>query len=106
MDTKTLTALKGSILKWEKIVEGTEECFGSSNCPLCFLFNNDSARYEGVCCLGCPVAATTGKQFCRDTPFYHHQRYPTIGNAQAELDFLRSLLPTESSIPASAESAT
>ena len=38
MNRKTLTALKGSIKKWEKIVAGTGSDNGYQNCPLCALF--------------------------------------------------------------------
>jgi hypothetical protein len=38
MDEKTLEALKGSIRKWEAIVDGTGEDDGADNCPLCHMF--------------------------------------------------------------------
>jgi len=38
VDAKALEALKGSIKKWERIVEGTGVDEGADNCPLCELF--------------------------------------------------------------------
>jgi hypothetical protein len=63
MDNQTLAALKGSIRKWENIAAGTGVDKGVFNCPLCKLFG-----------------ATHGDP-------------ERIAAAQAELDFLRSLLP-------------
>ena len=56
MDTKTLTALKGSIAKWEAIVAGTGEDRGTENCPLCAAFYHHPKH-----CEGCPVERSTGQ---------------------------------------------
>lgn len=95
MDERTLEALRGSIAKWEGIVAGTVRNEGSSNCPLCQLYINDN-------CKGCPVFREARIGACRDTPFevyiveavVNGRRSPSaLKAAQAEVDFLRSLLP-------------
>lgn len=100
MDNKTLGALKGSIKKWQDIVDGIGVDKSASNCPLCLLFIDDD-------CNGCPVMRRTGATYCEETPYYDARL--TIGYAQlvktdvqraaaqAELDFLKSLLPKENS---------
>lgn len=91
MDPKTLEALHGSIAKWEAIVAGTGKDHGCENCPLCILFDEPD-------CGDCPVKQRTGRPFCEGSPYAVYGAYGTAGktkeNAQAELDFLRSLLPT------------
>lgn len=105
MNAKTLKALKGSIKKWKAIVAGTGEERGTENCPLCWLFNSG----QDTVCKGCPVYKVTESCFCLDSPFddwtrhqwdKHHiynvakVRCKTCKDlAQAELDFLKSLLP-------------
>lgn len=95
MDAKTLIALRGSIAKWEGIVQGTVKDEGPDNCPLCLLFYNDD-------CEGCPVSEATGETCCDDSPYpiywgiANGQRDgDPVAAAQAELDFLKSLLPPE-----------
>lgn len=98
MNAKTLTALRGSIRKWQKIVKGTGEDEGTGNCPLCRLFfwlPND--------CRGCPVREKTGEKECRGTPYSQWKKGGYVWldklskeakeHAQDEVDFLRSLLP-------------
>lgn len=101
MDDKTLEALKGSIAKWGAIVAGKGEDLMAQNCPLCQAFPG---------CYGCPVAEKTDTADCQDTPwedwFCDFQNHETkmantpgrVRLAQAELDFLRSLLPDEESV--------
>jgi hypothetical protein len=109
MDAQTLTALQGSITKWEKIVAGEGLDAGTSNCPLCELFH-------GNFCQECPVFDKSQMEGCSGTPyeewgrFFRRQylnngltlpqtvtsQYPeTLPLAQAELDFLKSLLPKD-----------
>lgn len=111
METKTLQALRGSISKWENIVAGTAGDMGPSNCPLCQEFFRNH-------CVGCPVSAKVGASYCGNTPYSAWRmraradaevtldpitwgREDKVENeedvklAQAELDFLRSLLPEE-----------
>ena len=100
MDAKTLEALKGSIAKWEAITAGTEADLMADNCSLCQAF---------PCCMGCPVAEKVEVDGCNKTPWVKWHRAMSdrdisdrkadtpklVDLAQAELDFLRSLLPTE-----------
>jgi hypothetical protein len=86
MDKTTLKALKGSIAKWEAIVAGTGHDNGGDNCPLCKMF-----LYKE--CHGCPVNEETGRKFCHGSPYEKWNEYHSVGHAQAELAFLKSLLP-------------
>lgn len=100
MDNRTLIALKGSIAKWEAIVAGTGEDHGSVNCPLCTEFIDKD-------CKDCPIKQATKAIWCGKTPYMAFAREAymqrtsrattpeLVALAQAELDFLRSLLPTE-----------
>lgn len=123
MDTKTLEALKASIAKWEMNVETAKAGLetgglitwhanaskgviglGISGCALCSLF------YERLC-KGCPVMANTGINMCKDTPYeavsdaVEEQETPEsddfasteklVHACEAEVAFLRSLLPVE-----------
>lgn len=107
MDARTLTALRGSIDKWQQIVAGTLTDEGSENCPLCKFFyeENKGKRSPLGLCNGCPVSERTGTSFCKNTPYpawtdlQHETEWwkvrddQTRAAAQAELDFLISLLP-------------
>ena len=107
MDKKTLKALKGSIKKWERIVNSTRGIdYGTENCPLCKIF---------TFCEGCPVKEKTKFASCKLTPFVEwadhfeekHQSifYSSEYNhrikgcdeclelAKKELEFLINLLP-------------
>lgn len=97
MDTKTLEALRGSIHKWEKIVAGTGEDLGCKNCPLCQLFHTTSDIDQ--LCDNCPVFENTKERFCGGSPYIEYADANSKEDkdiaAQAELDFLRSLLPAD-----------
>lgn len=104
MNKETLKALKGSIKKWEKIVDGKITDLGPRNCPLCKLF------YKKECNTKCPVGLET-LDGCKAGDYYawamHHyyshddkstvrvfkncSRCKTL--AMAELDLLKSILP-------------
>lgn len=102
MSKAALEALYGSVTKWEEILAGTRENRGSEDCPLCLLF------YRNYC-EGCPVMARTGKTHCTGTPFVPYANYISAVEAgfreakeserqllaKRELDFLKSLLPTD-----------
>jgi hypothetical protein len=111
-----LRALKDSIRKWEDIVAGTGADKGAQNCPLCEMFYGEMFYYVGQDgrCAGCPVFLATGDTDCAASPYLewtmearsiHGSRFndgrigwfattpELIALAQAELDFLRSLLP-------------
>lgn len=106
MNPATLTALRGSIRKWEKIVDGSGADEGSKNCPLCQLYNTGGTT-SGSECEGCPVLDATGLPFCIGTPYVENWATlhggpwpPEYANtpalkaaARKELKFLRSLLP-------------
>lgn len=107
MNSKTLKALKGSIAKWTAIVAGTGTDEGQSNCALCQRF--DEGWGSGRCTEDdgeiCPVARATGYTNCQKTPYQLWDklvrnkvvRTATTAKqraaAQAELDFLKSILP-------------
>ena len=98
---RDLRALKGSIKKWEKIVEGRERDRGHTNCPLCRLF------FGIDFCGGCPVAKKGSN--CLRTPYakwviHHNEIHFSRGAyriecktceklAKQEVKFLKSLLP-------------
>jgi len=91
----SLTALKASIAKWEEIVAGTERSAGPHNCALCQL-------YFWQECEGCPVFQHTRQTVCRGTPYDEFCDHDDDGYAvtrkaqqlaQAEVDFLKELLP-------------
>ena len=101
MEPKILTALKGSIDKWQKIIDGKGEDRGGDDCSLC--------RDIEDSCDGCPVKKKTGYSQCHGSPYWdwfnhhltRHEGYFQRSNrcsickrlAQKELDFLKSLLP-------------
>lgn len=100
MDEKTLEALKGSIRKWEKVVDGTGSELGMDNCPLCQVFVK--GQQPGKACEGCPVMLETGRAFCVDTPYTDYADAEDAENvagmneaAIEELEFLKSLLPRQ-----------
>jgi hypothetical protein len=105
MDKRIIRALKDSIRKWERIVQGTGKDDGTANCPLCVLF------FDGDC-KGCPVEEWTGLSGCNDSPYsdwnMHQCRHGDYGDfpyslhcgkcqrlAIKELEFLVSLLPKD-----------
>jgi hypothetical protein len=112
MDAATLEALKGSIGHWEDIVACRDNSSGVSACALCAMFR----EADGESCTECPVKVHTGMDYCSGSPHeefadalmavpferkflddgYNFRDYPhLLPLAQAELDFLKSLLPVE-----------
>ena len=102
MTNETLRALRGSIAKWQKILDGTGIDRCDLNCPLCEMYGT---RPE---CGNCPVKRRVGTSGCVSTPWegwsdHHYLVHPTRGArvlcprckdlAQQELNFLKSLLP-------------
>lgn len=103
MDDVTLEGLHGSIAKWKRVVaEGIDGTLWK-DCPLCLMFWDAG-------CHGCPVMRATGMNTCRGSPFEAYDRArdlyfetandnavgsdpAVVAAAQAELDFLKSLLP-------------
>jgi hypothetical protein len=113
MDERTLKALRASIKHWEENAAAThwsEADVAGTSCALCDEFY-DWPSDDYPCCGGCPVAEKTGYAGCNGSPYYSASfafyRWPHRHNegqgeaaakefrraAQAELDFLRSLLP-------------
>lgn len=105
---RALMALQGSIEKWERIIAGEENDAGPNNCALCAEFRHD--RTGRLTCTGCPVKRATGRSGCAGTPYDKWENHDIGHNdgrlgsircpecarfAQAELDFLKSLLPAQ-----------
>jgi hypothetical protein len=103
MDARTRKALEASIKHWEMNVAAgstADVSVQESSCALCSEFIDSG-------CSDCPVFERSGRAFCRDTPYiqacralarwksYPYERREFSLAAQAELDFLRSLLPSE-----------
>ena len=113
MNAETRQALAESITHWERVVAASEaarlEPLGPSNCALCARFNPyhpGSLNYPSgkkAQCHGCPVRESgPDRNFCAGTPYdeitkliwcniYHGAAFTAA--AQAELAFLKSLLP-------------
>ena len=99
---RKLKALRGSIQKWEKIVDGTGMDKREENCPLCLTYPE---------CSSCPIAETVDRNGCWGTPWikwtqHQHQKHLSHGYmkvecptckrlAKKELNFLKGLLPEE-----------
>jgi hypothetical protein len=102
MDKRTLTALQGSIAKWQAIEDGEAADLGPANCPLCALFmrpENSTAD-----CVGCPVSEAVAAAGCSHTPYipwsrasrernYFADTPELVALARTERIFLESLLP-------------
>ena len=98
-------ALRASIAHWERNVAAEtpdEAGIGSRHCRLC-------AEYTAGGCIGCPVSIKTGHMLCAGSPYDTtvialpawrlqptSMRVEWKAAAQAELDFLKSLLPESS----------
>lgn len=106
MKRKTLAALKKSIKHWERNIAAethSEVSIGAADCPLCLEFIDHNPCHP---CVGCPVMKKTGRPRCFSTPYYLARdvywswrdgsltREAWRAEAQDELDFLKSLLPT------------
>lgn len=111
MTPETLEALKASIAKWERnaVAETADDIvIGPRDCPLCEAFNKPKKR-----CAGCPVAEKAGQPYCDGTPYSSVQfakfnwfsrgtisaKKKAIAAVQAEVAFLKSLLPPEEQVP-------
>lgn len=96
-------ALEASIKHWEEnrdVSTPIDVSYSSEDCALCQLFFYNH-------CIGCPIQERTGRALCEDTPYedavdahsawkngYASQK-DFQAAAQAEVDFLKSLLPPE-----------
>jgi hypothetical protein len=108
MKSKTLTALRGSIRKWEAIIHNGGLDKGTKNCPLCQKFFKNG-------CYGCPVSHDKEMSGCIGTPYNawlthqessHYRRSIGVNKikcaecrriAKRELAYLKRLLPEEKS---------
>lgn len=100
MPPETLEALRGSIKKWTKIVDGTGHDAGIGNCPLCQLFHSKCRQDRQPGCSGCPVQQSTGRSTCLGSPYEAYEAAMDIEDAEGmrdnaieELAFLKTLLP-------------
>lgn len=114
----TIEAIKESIRLWEikrEASDPSEIKLGADNCPLCKLYRT----FDDDCvqsCAGCPVYLKTGEIGCKGTPYseaagkktawmmtpmticgieFYAAKDKWQEAAQAEIDFLKSLLPNE-----------
>lgn len=110
MSGRALKALKASIRKWERNVAAVGPAdvkLGAFSCPLCKLYNPDEWVISRSC-HSCPVYAKTKRLYCDGTPYKkaakakYDWHYQTTNEkaakafrraAQAEVNFLRGLLP-------------
>lgn len=95
----TLSALEGSVEKWQRIYDGRASNGGPDDCPLCQMFLTPfqfclSLDERAKQCLHCPVALSVGETNCRNTPYQTYWHNPTKHNAGCELLFLQNLLDT------------
>lgn len=89
MDARTLEALEGSVKHWEQVCKNpTTTPIGQKYCDLCELFWASG-------CTQCPVRLRTGLPGCQGTPYRKFITTLSKEAAQAELDFLKSLLPVQ-----------
>lgn len=99
MNAETLTALQDSIEHWRRMANGDtskgDKPF-STQCALCQLFIRTG-------CTNCPVAEYTKQRLCKGSPYSGADHaFGVFGvtspqfraYAQAELEFLESLLPS------------
>ena len=97
MKEETKQAIKDSIAHWKRMKENRRcgETPGPHGCALCQLFLHSD-------CVGCPIAERTKYTFCEGSPYFAASRAFCIGSdskwqaaAEAEIQFLTSLLPNE-----------
>lgn len=112
-------ALKKSIEHWEKLLAAktqkdlANEGWGAFHCPLCALYHRLDKNNRFVVCTGCPIYERTNKSACVDSPYEEAAdalaEFISPNNiraevndyitpfpkekVQAQVDFLRSLLP-------------
>ena len=62
---KQITALKKSIKKWKKIVDGKAYLY-DEECACCIM----TSKINNVDCRGCPICEYTKKEECLGSPYY------------------------------------
>jgi len=111
MDKETRMALEASIRHWEANLatdDPHQASYSYLDCALCQLFDNeDEVDDEGNpldVCFKCPVMQATGESGCRNTPYararvaisaWRRGAPKPVAEIQAEIDFLKSLLPED-----------
>jgi len=93
---RDIELIKGSIKKWESVVEGKVKGADIYNCPLCVEYQV-GREYK---CVACPIYCKTERKYCKNTPFdaYCDILYKEVGSestvqaATEELNFLKELL--------------
>lgn len=99
MKAEVEQALRASIRKWElnaQVETLSAATLGQDDCPLCQISKNERGNVD---CLLCPVYQRTGQPGCQATPYtaassaeMHSDLDEFHRAAQAEVEFLRSLL--------------
>lgn len=106
MTPEVREALEASIKHWEEnrdALTPSDVRYSPENCALCELFFYNAPTR----CIGCPIQERTGRTLCEDTPYEdavnarnawkngYASQEDFQAAAQAEVDFLKSLLPPE-----------
>jgi hypothetical protein len=89
-----ISALKLSIKKWQFIVKWKEahrgqllRDGGTTTCACCRKY-----FHQEPSCFGCPIKNYTGFSACGYTPYTEYEATHKIGDARAEVEFLKSVL--------------
>ena len=106
MTPEVREALEASIKHWEENRDArspADVTYSVQHCALCQLFFYNYLNR----CSGCPIQERTGRSLCEDTPYEDAVNARTAWKngyasqedfqtaAQAEVDFLKNLLPPE-----------
>ncbi|VVB51744.1 Uncharacterised protein [uncultured archaeon] len=93
--------LELEIEHWTLIGLGKDQNHDELNSPLCAIYHNKvpvDANYRKNACVGCPVFAKTGKQFCEGTPYEKYIDIEIFGTDEEktkyvneEIEFLKGL---------------
>ena len=103
MEPLTLEALRKSIEKWRKIVDGTGQDDGAENCALCQMFMTQVNASPKDSCVGCPVKEKTGTGGCVGTPYMNwclvadvpsspYKKFPKLAVADYQIEAARDEL--------------
>lgn len=93
---RQVTALEGSVMKWERVVQDGTGGRSAADCPCCQEFRKQRDSITDFCS-GCPIREKTGKDGCLGTPFKDYCNAKQAGLDSAafyavrELRFLISL---------------
>ena len=87
-------ALRGSIRKWARIVNGTTKDCGPESCACCIVWRDVVGSAVKADCSGCPIQQFTGADECANTPYARTVFYQDTEQDEAnraELNFLRAV---------------